>query len=416
MINKHGVYALIGVISISAAQAQDTAVMPSRVFGGPDGVSEELQRSEQPDAVYGRVKTVQSWSEWKAQLKEDSGVSFGLGVILNYQTASDVLPLAEDDAGGGIYRFNGSWELYDRGGDNPGRLEWRVENRSNLGSLQSPRDLGGAVGTVALNSGFGYSSNFDTDIAVLNWTQLFNDSRGGFAVGRLAFDVYLDAFMFQTFSRGFLNRSFVVNPTLGTTGVGAIGGVAKGFVSDHVWIGGQIHDGNAASGDFDWDTVEQREWLGAGEIGWAPAIDRYKTDRVQLTYWHKDSRRKARVPEGHGVALSASYQVAPGVIPFTRIGISDGGAGVAAKRAASVGVEYAVRPDQALSVGIGWADPSKKTHGKTLGDEYVFETSYRFQLTPTLSIMPDLQLLKDPAMNPREDYVWVGSLRANIAL
>ena len=81
-----------------------------------------------------------------------------------------------------------------------------------------------------------------------------------------------------------------------------------------------------------------------------------------------------------------------------------------------MGVEYAVRPDQALSVGIGWADPSKKTHGKTLGDEYVFETSYRFQLTPTLSIMPDLQLLKDPAMNPREDYVWVGSLRANIAL
>jgi porin len=235
-------------------------------------------------------------------------------------------------------------------------------------------------------------------------------------VGRLAFDVYLDAFMFQTFSRGFLNRSFVVNPTLATTGVGAIGGVAKGFVSDNFWIGGQIHDGNAASGDFDWDTVEQREWLAAGALGWAPAIDRYKSDRIQLTYWHKDSRRKARVPEGHGVALSASYQVAPGIIPFTRIGWSDGGAGVAAKRAASVGVEYAVRSDQALSVGIGWADPSKKTYGKTLGDEYVFETSYRFQLTPTLSIMPDVQLLKDPARNPREDYVWVGSLRANIAL
>jgi len=80
---------------------------------------------------------------------------------------------------------------------------------------------------------------------VLNWTQGFLDSRVGLAVGRLAFDVYLDAFAFQTFSRGFVNRAFVVNPTLATTGIGSLGAVAKGFVTDSVWVGGHIYDGNA---------------------------------------------------------------------------------------------------------------------------------------------------------------------------
>ncbi len=97
------------------------------------------------------------------------------------------------------------------------------------GSFLSPSQLGGEIGVAALSTGFGYSDNFSTDLAVLNWTQVFNDKRAGIAVGRLAFDVYLDAFMFQTFSRGFFNRAFTFNPTLATTGIGALGVVAKGF-------------------------------------------------------------------------------------------------------------------------------------------------------------------------------------------
>ena len=41
--------------------------------------------------------------------------------------------------------------------------------------------------------------------------------------GRLAFDAYLDAMPFQTPAGGFLNRGLILNPTLPTTGVGALG-------------------------------------------------------------------------------------------------------------------------------------------------------------------------------------------------
>ena len=101
-----------------------------------------------------------------------------------------------------------------------------MESRSNVsGSFQAPGSLGGRTGIAALAPGFAYSDDFDLDIPVLNWTQGFADGKAGYAVGRLTFDVYLDAMPFQTFSRGFLNRSFILNPTVPTTGIGAMGGV-----------------------------------------------------------------------------------------------------------------------------------------------------------------------------------------------
>jgi hypothetical protein len=103
-----------------------------------------------------------------------------------------------------------------------------------------PSSAGSATGVAALAPGFAYSDNFEMDLSVINWTQGFASGKAGYAVGRLGFDVYLDAFPFQTFSRGFINRSFILNPTLPTTGIGALGGVVKGFVADNIWLGAQI--------------------------------------------------------------------------------------------------------------------------------------------------------------------------------
>ena len=120
----------------------------------------------------------------------------------------------------------------------------------------------------------------------------------------------------------------MVNPTLATTGIGALGAVAKGFVSGQVWIGGHIYDGNAVSS----------------------------------------------------------------------------------------GVEWKVLPDQFLSLGMGWAQPSASTYGRGVDDEYVFEASYKIQLVPNFSLTPDLQYIRNPAKNTNENSVWVGGLRAILTL
>jgi porin len=387
-------------------------------LGGPDGVAQELARNDQRRESKYRFDTMERafapYFDWKRQLNDDHGLSFGFQYYLLPQYASS--SRGANDALGSIFRFQGTWTFLNRDRPNPGRIEWRVENRTNVLARPSPSELGGNVGAAALNTGFGYSPNFKTDLAVLNWTQGFANSTAGMAMGRLAFDVYLDAMPFQTFSRGYFNRAFLLNPTIATTGIGAIGAVAKGYVTDQFWIGGQIHDANAVSGDFDWDTVRENEWLSAVEVGWSPSLADRNKRRVQFTYWRKDARSQAGVPSGSGWAVSAAYQLDDRMFPFLRFGSSDGGAGVAAQDAISVGLEVTRRLDEILSLGVGWARPSKKTYGDGLRDEWILETSYKFQLSPNFSLTPDIQVLFNPATAPGKQTVWVFGLRAILVL
>jgi len=384
-------------------------------FGGPESVSSELKRNDaERESTYqfdGMQRALAPYFDWKRKTRDENGVALGFQFYTLYQDASSSLAGRDDDAFGNIFRFQGNWTLFKRDNGNLGRIEWRVESRSNFGSFQAPGSLGSATGVVTLAPGFAYSDNFDLDLAILNWTQGFAAGRAGYAVGRLGFDVYLDAFPFQTFSRGFANRSFILNPTLPTTGVGAIGGVVKGFISDTIWLGAQMHDANAASGDFDFDTVQEGEWIKAVEVGYAPSFEQRNTHRAQLTYWEKDARTLAGVSRGSGWAVSAAYKINDRLFPFVRFGHSDGGGGVAAEDAISAGVEIMQSFDEIWTIGAGWAKPSEETFGPGLDNETVLETSYKFQLSQNFSLTPDVQLVFNPAKDPSESSVWIVGLR-----
>ena len=396
------------VQSLPAAAQDET----SATLAGPEGVAQELERTQHQDEIpITEILAFRPWFTWKDRLQESTGLSFGLIGYNLYQYSTDGVD-NDNDALGGIYRFQGSWVLLGRDSAHPGRLEWRVENRSAVGGYLSPSDFSGEVGAGALNTGFGYSDAFNTDLSVLNWTQVLFDKRAGFAVGRLAFDVYMDGFAFQTFSRGLVNQTFIVNPTMATTGIGALGAAAKGFVTENILIGGMIFDGNAVSGEFDMDTFDEHEWLKALEIAWTPSRDQYKLNRIQFTWWDKDRREKAGISDGSGWVVSASWEFSKQLLAFTRFGHSNGGAGVKARSGASLGCEYTVSEHQTWSLGAGWAEPT----ATELSSEYVLETSYGFQLTPWFSLTPDVQLVLDPADQPDKSSVWVFGLRTIIAL
>jgi len=419
---KNTVFAAIPLLLLAQPLlAQDAPVGQSSEnadgdFGGPESVTNQLEKAEEVDEAVPEWSFFDGYFDWKKQVKEDYGVSFGLYFYGLYQNASDSLPEQDDDAMGNIFRFLGNWTLWQEDNGNLGRIEWRVESRSDWFDFQAPGSLGGATGVAALAPGFAYSANFDTDLAVINWTQGFANGRAGYAVGRLAFDAYLDAFPFQTFSRGFINRSFILNPTLPTTGVGALGGVVKGFVSDNIWIGGQIHDANAASGDFDFDTVQEGEWIKAVEVGWTPSFGERKSRVVQFTYWDKDARDIAGVSSGSGYAVSAAWKLNDTFFPFVRFGHSDGGGGVAAEDAFSAGVEISRPRGQAWTIGAGWAKPSEETFGPGLDDETVVEMSYKFQVSKHLTLLPDAQVIFNPANNPDKSSIWVIGVRAILTL
>ena len=385
-------------------------------FGGPESVTEQLKRADEaPEAMYD-WPFFDGYFDWKKQLKQDYDVSFGLHFYGLYQKASNSLPGRDDDAMGNIFRFLGNWTLWKNDNGNLGRIEWRLESRSDWFGLQAPGSLGGATGVAALAPGFAYSDNFEMDLSVINWTQGFANGKAGYAVGRLAFDVYLDAFPFQTFSRGFINRSFILNPTLPTTGIGALGGVVKGFVTDNIWLGAQMHDANAASGKFDLDTVQEGEWLKAVEVGWTPSFGQRRSHLMQFTYWDKDARSLAGVSSGSGWAVSAAWKLNDTYFPFVRFGQSDGGGGVAAETAVSGGVEISRPRGEVWTIGAGWAKPSEETFGPGLDNETALEMSYKFPISKNLSLLPDAQIIFSPANNPGRTSIWIIGVRAILTL
>jgi porin len=385
-------------------------------FGGPSGVQAEQNAIEDILNAFRadeRKLHLKRWHDWKAKLNDRTGFSFGINAQVVYAGVSDTLA-EEDNAAGGIYRLQGEWALFGRETGHPGSIIFRIENRSKIGSGIPPASLRGEIGATATNPVFAYSDNFGTDFSVLAWQQLFTNKRAGVAAGILDFSAYLDAMYYQTIARGFLNRSFILNPTVATTGIGALGVAAKGMIGEHFWVGGGFYDANAKSGDPSFDTWDSNELLKHVELGWTPGFSRRATDRVQLSYWQKDRLVEKETPSGSGWLVSYSWEVADRWVPFARAGWSNGGGGALAKRSVAVGFSYQIAFQDWLTMGIGWNKPSDKTHEGTLNSEKVLEASYLWQITATTSLLPDLQVIFDPANNPDEDTVWFAGIRLRL--
>lgn len=400
-------------------QAQSSEPVEDRAdtaLGGPAGVTREQQDIENLLDAYrvdNRKLTLRLWYDWKADLKKRSGFSFGINAQMVYAGVSDALG-DEDDAAGGIYRLQGEWVLSGRESGNTGSIIFRVENRSKIGSGIPPGALRAEIGAAATDPVFAYGDNFGTDFSVLAWQQLFSGKRAGIAVGLLDFSAYLDAMYYQTISRGFLNRSFILSPTLGTTGIGALGAVGKSLIGENFWIGGGMYDANAKSGDPSFDTWDSGELLKHVELGWSSGFSRRATDRVQLTWWHKDQLAEKGTPSGSGWLFSWSWMFEDRWVPFVRAGWSDGGGGALAERSVSAGFSWRMAFQDWFTVGAGLNKPSDKTHDQDLGTEKVIEASYLWQITANTSLLPDLQLVLDPALNPEVDSAWFAGLRLRL--
>jgi porin len=69
-----------------------------------------------------------------------------------------------------------------------------------------------------------------------------------------------------------------------------------------------------------------------------------------------------------------------------------------------------------LGFGVNWSQPNDALFGSDLDDQYAAEVYFRWQVADEIAITPSLQLLLDPALNPNDDQVLVGGLRARLAL
>ena len=379
----------------SLAAAQETEITVSPAFGGPNSVGVQLEDD------------YESWDDWKKSLKDDHGFGFAVdytGVFLSANETFDT-----DTASGGILRAFGDWSFTENGG-----LVWKFEHRHKYGSV-SPFEFSlDSLGYVGLQEPPFNDGGFRTQN--LYWRQRFGGGRSTLIAGVLDVTDYVDAFALASPWLHFMNFAF-------STGSAAIGlpndaavGVAYGtMLTDNMYLIAGITDTNGDPSDplqgFD-NFFSDNEYFTSVEIGWTASHQRIILDNAHITLWHKDEQTEANVSGGWGAAFSFSKYLNDNFMPFVRGGYADDG-GSLLQRSLSLGVGWQTEAfDGLLGTAFNWGEPNEDTFAPGLKDQYAIEVFYRVPILKKFAVTVDTQLIRDPALNPDANTIWMFNLRA----
>lgn len=382
-------------------------------FGGPSSVGAELQETDEVKEPFFRFpkidQTLKPWFDLKERINRRLGLQFGLDYSALYQVVTE--SPGEDQAASGIFRFYGSWTMLGRDSGNTGALVYKVEHRHRLGTDITPQELGFEAGSI-LPTGtmFNQFSSHSWGVTNLYWQQRLLEGRISFVAGQVDVTDYVDIYGLINPLTQFMNLAFSTNPTIPAPNQG-LGAAVGAMATDNVYAVGGLADANGDATEAGFDTFfEDHEYFSHIEVGWVSSFERRYFNNIHLTAWHVNEREKAQVPDGWGLAFSATWFINDQWMPFLRAGYSDGEAPLLnASISTGIGRYFAEHRDL-LGFGVNWGKPS----ADGLDDQYTAELFYRLQLAQNLAITPDVQLIINPALNPDEDVIGVYSLRARV--
>lgn len=396
----------------SLAQSPEAPPPVPRDYGfdnSPDDVDNQFSESdERPDALFpiGPLEPVHRvWERATRRFRETIGLDLGLSYTALYQRADKALPGNQTEASGGDLDFFGRWDLYNRGGRWPGALVFFTETRHRYTEIP-PSDLGDDIGSL-----WGTADGFTTQdyaLTQLYWEQGSYEDRLVYRVGKVDPGNIFDAGRYVSSNYAFLSPAFsdTLAMALPSTGLGAAAAI---YPIANTYILGGLHDTNGAKTSL--GNIERSEFFAALELGAKPRYGKPGAGLYHVTLWHSDKREKANVPSGRGIAVTLEQEFGPdgNIVPFARYSYGEGGATpVRQTLAAGVGLEEPFGQNHDLiGLGVSWGEPTDRT----LRDQYVFEAFYRFFITPHTHLTPDIQVIFNPAENPAEETLTVGSVR-----
>jgi porin len=381
----------------------------------PNAVESQLtaDREDKPHLL--GIDAQDGFDEWKDGVKKRTGLDFGLDYNTLGFTAID--SPGKTSAASGAVRVFGTWELYRRGEENNGSIVFKVENRHAYTDV-APSAFGSELGYVGLPSSVFSDQGWRT--THLFWQQRFANGRGISYLGFLDTTDYVDVFSLASPWSGFANIAFQNGSgAIGGIPDGALGAMIGGFVTEHVYLVGGLADANADPTDLG-DGVDSLlndfETFKSLELGWANDREEVFLGNAHVTFWQVDERRGADVPDGWGVSFSAVSTIDEWM-PFVRGGWAEDG-GSLYEASVSAGFGYTPYPGQAqLGLGVNWNRPAKPASiGDRLRDQYSLELFQQLQVTQGIEVTPNLQVIRNPALEPSDDWSVVFGLRVRAAL
>ncbi|MEP4077756.1 carbohydrate porin [Haloferula sp.] len=386
---------------MSEAMGEDQESSDEDFIGGPSSVGSQLQSDSRPAGEEG----AHPWEDFKGKIREQSGLDFNFDYTTLYQNAGASLN-GNDEGFSGVFRLYGKWELIGRGTANKGSLIAKVENRHKLGGDVVPNALGpnlGYLGTTGAS--FNDAGWF---LSPLYWEQFLADGRVEFVVGRVDSLDFVDISGYSGQWLRFQNGSLLVNSTIPYPDLGLGGG--GGFkIGDDWWVGASIHDANGAGDEFEF-LVDGSEFFKQAFVSWSPNRTQRMDRAAHFTVWHADERTGAGIDDGWGLAVSGNWLFDNGVMPFVRAGWAEGSA-ARADATVIAGMLYRFSNGLGeLGAALGWESLS----GSGLGNQKAAEFFFRWDVTPSFALTPSIQVLLDPALNPSDDTIVLGGLRARL--
>lgn len=355
---------------------------------------------------------LQSWFAWKRRLKQEHGFGFSAswGVLWQNYTNSAI---AQPNAVGSKVTINLSYDLFKHNEPGAFSVDMAVEDRRALGTALPPLQAGiGAGSIVPTAASWG---QFDIGITQLYVRQSLRSNRFQYAVGKIFGPNYVDPYPFFDDNRQFLSQQFSTSTTCQCP-LRGFGGVAAWFpTEDGLYLkGGMFTSNSSDTGSTISDFFTKNEHFYMFEVGLSglagkgtPIQMRGPTDanNIHVTGWYRDATNTT--PHSYGVLFNVNQKLDERFLLFLRGGWSKNFAATG-----TVSGGFGWRPPKERSdlfgVGFGWTHPSSGA----LRSQYTAETFYRLQLVQNLAITPDIQLVIDPALNPKVNTIWVFSLRA----
>ena len=352
----------------------------------------------------------------------DIGFRYSLEQTLTFVSMSDAMK-GQSDLGYYTFDLKSKWAIFDA--PDAGTAGWissQVEAKNGLEAAGNTQDAKSNLGTVTDPTGI-WSSVNGFRVPELAWQQSARHGEIVLVAGMVSQRNYIDRNAYADSGRSkFLNSALINSEVLPLAQYNF--GVNLQWQPLDEWYamaGGSL--GDAKAGNAPWTGYSSENWSLPGEIGYAP---RNLFDLGPGVYRLQPFAAGVDGSTGGGLCFDLQQQLGS-ESPlgwFGRFGF--GGKKVSDGAAAQAGTGFVVQgpfkhlllqrtSNDLLGVGFVWSQPSSTTKTVYHENEYVLETVYALQLTPTIKIQSDFQVIRDPAFHRDTDQATVFQLQLAMA-
>ncbi len=304
-----------------------------------------------------------------------------------------------------------------------GWISAQVEAKTGLGSAGAEQSAKSNLGTVTDPTGI-WSSVNGFRIPELAWQQSLRDGEVVVVAGMISQRNYLDGNAAAHTGRGeFMNSALIHSQVVPLAEYNF--GVNLQWQPADEWyamLGTSV--GNAPASYAPWTDFNWNEWSLVGEFGYAP--DNF-LGLGPGVYRLQPFVAEAGGPTQAGLGFNFQQHLGPHS-PFAWFGrCGFGGAEISPEADRQIGTGFVMQAplkyvglvprlsNDLLGVGFVWSQPSATTKTVYHENEYILEPFYALQLTPTMKLQSDLQIVWNPAFNPNAGPIAVFQLQLNLA-